>query len=127
MFAPAAARLLLGEPISAVGAPIGTEPVRLREPALRWEGKSVVGEVIHIDRFGTLVTNLTSEEVPAYAVIEAGDFVVGKLQRTFSDVASGSLIAFVGSSGLVEIAVRDGSADRRLGVGVGHEIRARLG
>lgn len=126
VFAPAAARLLLGEPISAVGAPIDAEPVRLREPEVRWEGKCVIGEVIHIDRFGTLITNLTTEEVPPYAVLEVGDFVVGKLHRTFADVGSGSLVAYLGSGGLIEVAVRDGAADRRLGVGVGHEIRARL-
>jgi S-adenosylmethionine hydrolase len=42
-------------------------------------------------------------------------------------VATGSLVAYTGSGGEIEIAVRDGSAARRLGIGVGGKIRARLG
>ena len=49
---------------------------------------------------------------------------VGTLVRTFGDVARGQLVALVGSGGTVEIAVRDGSAARMLGVGVGAEVRA---
>jgi S-adenosylmethionine hydrolase len=48
----------------------------------------------------------------------------GSLRRTFRDVAQGVLVSFVGSGGTVEIAVRDGSAARMLGVGVGAEVRA---
>ena len=49
---------------------------------------------------------------------------IGPLARTFGDVARGQLVALVGSGGTVEIAVRDGSAARLLGVGVGAEVRA---
>src|SRR2546428_765921 len=49
---------------------------------------------------------------------------VGVLRRTFGDVERGQLVAFGGSDGAVEIAVRDGSAARLLGVGVGAEVRA---
>jgi S-adenosylmethionine hydrolase len=42
-------------------------------------------------------------------------------------VTSGGLLAYVGSGGAIEIAVRNGSAARRLGVGVGGRVRARLG
>ncbi|HEV8382524.1 MAG TPA: SAM hydroxide adenosyltransferase, partial [Gemmatimonadales bacterium] len=49
---------------------------------------------------------------------------VGPLRRTFADVAPGELVAFTGSGGTVEIAVRDGSAMRMLGLGVGAEVRA---
>ncbi len=127
IFAPAAARLLMGYPLETLGPPAVEPPIRLAWGAPRYEGKSVVGEVIYADRFGTLVTNLTTEEVPPYAVLEVEDLVVGKLVRTFGDVPTGGLLAFVGSGGFVEIAVRDGSAARRLGIGVGHAVRARLG
>jgi S-adenosylmethionine hydrolase len=46
------------------------------------------------------------------------------LRRTFRDVDRGMLVAVTGSGGTVEIAVRDGSAARLLGVGVGAEVRA---
>jgi len=44
--------------------------------------------------------------------------------RAFADVEPGALVGFVGSGGLLEIAVRDGSAATRPGVGVGAEVRA---
>jgi len=49
---------------------------------------------------------------------------IGTVSHTFGDVGRGALLAFVGSGGTVEIAVRDGSAARLLGVGVGAEVRA---
>ena len=52
---------------------------------------------------------------------------VGKLRRTYADVPTGGLLAYVGSGGQVEIGVRDGSASRRLGIGVGGKVRGRLG
>ncbi|MCU0621199.1 MAG: SAM-dependent chlorinase/fluorinase, partial [Gemmatimonadales bacterium] len=127
VFGPAAARLAMGYPLATLGAPYAGTPARLPAHEIRYEGKVVIGQVIHEDRFGTLVTDLTAEDVPPYAVVFVGDFEVGPLRRTFGDVASGGLLAFVGSAGMVEVAVRDGSAARRLGAGVGNEVRARLG
>ena len=119
---PAARRCqALGEPLRAACR----RGSRCTEP--HYEGKSVVGEIVYVDRFGTLVTNLTTEVVPPYAVLEVEDLEIGPLRRTFGDVPTGGLLAYVGSGGAVEIAVRDGSAARRLGLGVGGRIRARLG
>ena len=127
VFAPAAVALATGGALAELGPPFGGMPVRLayREP--HHEGKSVVGQVVYVDRFGTLVTNLTLELVPSYAVIEVEGLEVGPLRRTFGDVPTGGLVAYLGSGGQIEIAVRDGSAARRLGMGVGGRIRARLG
>jgi hypothetical protein len=127
LFAPAAAALALGASLASLGEPLPTVPVRMALPAPFYEGKVVVGEVISVDRFGNLVTNLTPAEVPPYAVLEVEDTQVGPLLRTFSDVESGQLVAYLGSGGQVEIAVRDGSAARRIGLGVGGRVRARLG
>jgi len=127
LFSPAAAALALGAQLSELGEPLPTVPVRLLLPAPFYEGKLVVGEVISVDRFGNLVTNLTPTEVPPYAVLEVEDTEVGPLRRTFSDVESGQLVAYLGSGGQVEIAVRDGSAARQIGLGVGGRVRARLG
>lgn len=127
LFAPAAAALACGAKLSALGEPFPALPVRLTLPAPFYEGKTVVGEIISVDRFGNLVTNLTIVEVPPHAVLEVEDAVLGPLRRTFSDVESGQLVAYVGSGGQVELAVRDGSAARRIGLGVGGRVRARLG
>lgn len=127
LFAPAAASLATGTPLARLGVPFAGMPVRLAYTEPHYEGKAVVGQVVYVDRFGTLVTNLTPELVPSYASVEVEGLEVGPLRRTFGDVATGGLIAYVGSGGQVEIAVRDGSASRRLGMGVGGRVRARLG
>ncbi|MEO8201203.1 MAG: SAM-dependent chlorinase/fluorinase [Gemmatimonadota bacterium] len=127
LFAPAAARLALGEGIDWLGAPFQGEPVILKDPVAWYQGKAVIGEVLYIDRFGNLVTNLTEDLVPPYARLEVEDFDIGPVRRTFADVPVGDLLAYIGSGNTVEIAVRDGSASRRLGIGVGGRIRARLG
>lgn len=127
VFAPAAAALATGAMLADLGPPFGGMPVRLAYRDPHHEGKSVVGQVVYVDRFGTLVTNLTSELVPSYAVIEVEGLEVGPLRRTYGDVPTGGLLAYLGSGGQVEIAVRDGSAARRLGMGVGGRIRAWLG
>jgi S-adenosyl-L-methionine hydrolase (adenosine-forming) len=127
LFAPAAAALARGATLGSLGEPLPTVAVRLVAPAPFYEGKTVVGEVISVDQFGNLVTNLTPAEVPPYAVLEVEDTEVGTLRRTFSDVGAGQLVAYLGSGGQVEIAVRDGSASRRIGLGVGGRVRARLG
>jgi S-adenosyl-L-methionine hydrolase (adenosine-forming) len=127
LFAPAAAALARGEALSTLGDPLMRIPERLVYTEPHYEGKSVVGEIVYVDRFGTLVTNLTTELVPPYAVLEVEGLEIGRLRRTFGDVPTGGLLAYVGSGNAVEIAVRDGSAARRLGLGVGGRIRARLG
>jgi hypothetical protein len=127
LFAPAAAALARGESLGTLGERFAGIPRRVSGAAPQYEGKMVVGEVVYVDRYGNLITNLTPDIVPAYAVLEAESLVIGPVRATFGDVPSGALLAYVGSGGSVEIAVRDGSAARRLGLGVGGRIRARLG
>lgn len=127
LFAPAAAALAGRVSLRRLGRPMLGIPERLVQAEPRYEGKSIVGEIVYVDRFGTLVTNLTPETVPDYAVLEVEGLEIGKLRRTYGDVPTGGLLAYEGSGGAIEIAVRDGSAARRLGLGVGGRIRARLG
>jgi S-adenosyl-L-methionine hydrolase (adenosine-forming) len=127
LFAPAAAALATGVQLHTLGQPFADIPHRLAYTSPHYEGKTVVGEVVYVDRFGSLVTNLTTQLVPTYATMEVEDLDLGPLRRTYADVTSGGLLAYVGSGGAIEIAVRNGSAARRLGVGVGGRVRARLG
>ena len=123
LFAPAAAELATGTALSHLGSPI-TDPYRAPLPAPYFDGTAVRGEVIYVDRFGTLISNIPGERVEPGVRIKVAGTEVGALRRTFGDVERGQLVAFVGSDGAVEIAVRDGSAARLLGVGVGAEVRA---
>jgi S-adenosyl-L-methionine hydrolase (adenosine-forming) len=85
------------------------------------------GRVIHLDGFGNATTNIPAELVgtDGYAKVWAADREIGPLRRTYSDVAPGEALALIGSSGLLEIAVRDGSAGQVLGLRVGDEVHWR--
>lgn len=123
VFAPAAAALAAGAPLESLGSPV-SDPTHSPLPTPVHDGVAVVGEVLYVDRFGTLVSNIPGGAVEPGVRIRVAGSDVGPLRRTFADVERGSLIACVGSGGTVEIAVRDGSAARLLGVGVGTEVRA---
>jgi len=124
VFAPAAARLAEGEPVAGLGPPLAN-PVRLPAPEPRRGNGLVEGEVIYVDRFGTLIVNIPGEWVQRSQGIEVAGKPAGAVRRTFADVEPGAFVGFVGSDGLLEIAVRDGSAARTLGAGVGAEVRVR--
>jgi S-adenosylmethionine hydrolase len=101
-------------------------PVRLAYTRPERAGLDVNGEIIYVDHFGTLITNLTSDLVPPEAHVLVEDLDVGEVKRTYSDVAAGALVAYVGSGGTIEIAVRDGSAAEHLAIGIGAPVRACL-
>lgn len=124
VFAPAAARLALGDDLSALGNAV-TDAYRTPLPTPRNQGGIWVGQVVYVDHFGTLITNLDSATLSESAdVVLAGGYVA-PLGRTFGDVKRGALVAFVGSGGTVEIAARDRSAAQLTGAGVGSEVRVQ--
>lgn len=95
------------------------EPVRAADGGLR-------GEVIHVDRFGNAVTNLVPADLPAGPWrLDAGRGAFGRIERTYGEVSSGAPLAYEGSSGRLEIAVRDGSAEKELDLRRGTPIILR--
>jgi hypothetical protein len=93
---------------------------------LQGEGQ---GEVIHVDRFGNLITSFQGSQPPTGTwelAMEWNDhrFVV-VAGRTYSDVAPGGLVLYPGSSGQIELAVRDGSAAEQTGARRGTRFRLR--
>ncbi|MBM4194329.1 MAG: SAM-dependent chlorinase/fluorinase [Gemmatimonadetes bacterium] len=118
VFAPAAARLARGEPIEILGRAHRNSVVMRTPEPVRSDARTVQGEVIAVDRFGNAITNI--ERVIGFVVR------VGRLSapvvRTFADVGVGAACALVGSAGLLEIAVRDGSASAQLGLAVGAPV-----
>lgn len=125
VFAPAAARLAEGEPFQVLG-PAAPAPVRVPMPEPRRRAGEVGGEVIYVDRFGTLISNIPGAWLEGASAVHVAGRLIGPLHRTFADVETGSLVAFVGSDGMLEIAVRDGSARERLGAGVGAAVRVEV-
>jgi S-adenosylmethionine hydrolase len=127
VFAPTAGRLAAGAPPSAAG-PSLPALVELDPPLVRRVGDRVEGRVTHVDRFGNLLTSLSADVVAPGAQIE----ITGRegtfrptLGKTFADVAPGALVAYIGSSGLLEIGLRDGSAAATTGAGRGSSVRLR--
>lgn len=125
VFAPAAAHLANGGDIAELG-PVVSDPVRLGlEPPLR-TGHAVRGEVMHVDRFGNLISNIPASWVEGACEVLIEGKPVGPLRSSYSDVQSGDRLAIIGSADLLEIAVRDGSAALSLGEGRGAEVVVRF-
>ena len=89
--------------------------------ATRAPDGSTNGVVIAIDHFGNIVTNLITRRAGTIEI--AGRTI--PIGRAYGDVAPGALVALVGSGGLVEIAVRDGSAALELSVARGVHVTLR--
>ncbi|BAS26038.1 SAM hydrolase/SAM-dependent halogenase family protein [Limnochorda pilosa] len=122
VFAPAAARLAAGEPLAALGP-----PTTLRE-TLRFHRQGREGEVVRVDAFGNVVTNLPP--VPgsdAYELELDGQprsrRAAVRAVATYADGVTGEWVAVTGSAGTLEVAVVGGSASRRLKVQPGRKIR----
>lgn len=112
VFAPAAGHLALGVPPARFGPPV-TDPVRLPWAQAREVAGGVAGRVIHIDRFGNLVTSIDAEQVSALGSARATLRIGGRalpLVGTYADLPPGGAGALVGSRNRVEVVVRDGSA-----------------
>ena len=119
IFAPAATHLSLGISSSELGEPID-RITRLAVPAPLWHRDSLLGHVVHIDRFGNVVTTipeaLLGTEGPPIT-IEIGVQKIAGLSTTYA--AREGLVALIGSHGYLEIAVRNGNAAQLLGTKVG--------
>jgi S-adenosylmethionine hydrolase len=124
IFAPAAAHLSLGVPIEELGerldAIVALPPLR----APRNADGSLVGRVVHVDRFGNAITDIRAEDLPEHEfTVELGRRRVSGLARTYAEATV--LSALVGSSGYLEVALRNGSAARELGVEIGDAAALR--
>lgn len=129
VFAPAAAHLSLGVSLERLGRPL-SDPVRVAWPEPRREGDALVGEVLHVDRFGNLVTSLREADLAELGpeegwVVEMAGRPIGTPVKSFSEGLAGEPAAILGSSGRLEIFVREGNARALLGVGRGTTVRVR--
>jgi S-adenosylmethionine hydrolase len=121
VFAPAAAALARGRAVDSLGTPFAGPIVRRTPEPRRIESGHIAGEVILIDRFGNVITNLVGRRD---MIVEVNGREI-PLARTYSDVESGLPLALVGSNGLIEIAVRDGNAAAELQLNRGDQILTR--
>ncbi|MDD5560405.1 SAM-dependent chlorinase/fluorinase [Candidatus Methylomirabilis sp.] len=129
IFAPVAAHLSLGVEPAELGEPID-DYVRLTLPRAAPFGTSgIKGEILHIDRFGNLVTNVTrvdlkhlaAGDLPAEFLVHVAGLEV-PIVAYYGQVAPGVPGAVIGSADCLEIFVNQGDASRLLGVGRGAEV-----
>ncbi|HKA89922.1 MAG TPA: SAM-dependent chlorinase/fluorinase [Haliangiales bacterium] len=123
VFAPAAARLAGGAKPAAAGARVALEGRLAPRPVLfSHNGRHVTGHVVHVDRFGNLITDIVASVLPSRCAVRVGSIEVPRLGVAYEDVARGEIVAYVGSAGTLELAVRDGAASEVLGVGRGAPV-----
>lgn len=119
IFAPAAAHLFAGLDIEALGPSIAASSlVHLAWPQAQQHAGVWHAHIINADRFGNLITNIHVSNLqpqPTNWQVSFGDHIhLGAIRRTFTDVHPGIPLAYIGSSGFMEIAIRDGNAKRDL-------------
>ena len=127
IFAPVAAHLSLGLEVDKLGPPAKTIlQLGCKEPEVSSEGV-ILGEVISIDQFGNLVTNIPADRLADFAAIEVkvAKTAIKSLSKTYGDHKKGEVIALIGSGGNLEISVVKGSAAKKLKAAAGDVIRVR--
>jgi S-adenosylmethionine hydrolase len=128
VFAPVAAHVARGVPLERFG------PAKRRIVELAWskpkrERSALVAEIVSVDRFGNLITNLE----PAHwrslrrPRLSAGGFSSSRLSTSYAEVNRGELALVFGGYGLLEIAARDASAATVLGLTAGNRVRLTSG
>jgi S-adenosyl-L-methionine hydrolase (adenosine-forming) len=110
IFAPIAAWITRGIPLHQLGTVLA-DPVRLKMPALtRVRDALIQGCILAVDRFGNLITNLMPGDLPRSYKILAGQREITSLRKTYGEGMPGEVFIVPGSTGYLEIAVKDGSA-----------------
>lgn len=129
IFAPVAARLSLGIAADELGPRIGAM-ADINLPAPKISADEIVGEVIAVDSFGNLITNITESEYRNWLPhgkpqIACGTIVVGRIVRTYGEANPGECVALFGSTGRLEVSVAGGSAAQQLKLARGAGVRLR--
>ena len=127
VFAPVAAWLSKGWQTASMGDEI-TDFKRFAMPRPKEAEGAWKGAVLRTDSFGNLITNFRAEDLPASAVengtiqLQVGTHQVTRLVDTFARGNNGEAIAYVGSSGYIEIGMNKANASRTLSLGRGTPV-----
>jgi len=127
VFAPVAGWLSKHWQPGSMGEDI-TDFKRFALPKPKEADGALKGVVLKVDSFGNLMTNFRAEDLPAEASekgevkLQDGAHPVNRLVSTFASGNAGEAVAFLGSSGYLEIAVNKGNASKNLGIGRGAPV-----
>lgn len=127
VFAPVAAALSLGRELHEFGPGVD-DILRLRSLELEQaDDHTLDGRVIHIDRFGNCITNLTTAALRSAGPATAWRIVIGgqevnSFHPFFAEASPGEVFCTSGSAGFLEISVRNASAAKLLSIERGHPV-----
>jgi S-adenosylmethionine hydrolase len=117
IFVPVAAHLALGVAVECFGTLV-SDMERLSLPAVEYRQDSLTGSVIYIDHFGNLVTNISEADLRLFSkqdlLVSIGAVRIYGIVGSYADVAVSRPAALLNSWGMLEIAVRNGSAAQQL-------------
>ena len=131
IFAPAAAHLSRHIALEEMGPVVDTADLtRLAIPEPARNGEGLFGEVIRIDSFGNLITNISQEDLLEFALdspieIEIKGERIKGLKVSYEEGREGEVICLWGSVGLLEIALKERNLHRELGWGRGEKVWIR--
>jgi S-adenosyl-L-methionine hydrolase (adenosine-forming) len=125
---PVAAAWSTGLDLSEFGAPARDVLMTLPIASVLPGKTSFCGQVIDVDRFGNLITNIDVQSIPPETTaihVDVGGFRIDGLSSCYADVKRGDAIALSGSAGRLEIAIREGNAAEELQVECGRRVVVR--
>ncbi len=121
VLAPVAAHLAQGMNLDAVGPLINQLEILNLDPPVQTANGGVEGQVLYVDRFGNLISNISHADLEVVVGSNAsrlsvfvGPLRVGPLRTTYGDVAPGEIVAVIGSTGMLEVAINQGNAAAQL-------------
>ncbi len=124
IFAPAAAGLANGAALSELGDELDQITMLHVASPTKDENDVIHGQIIHVDRFGNLITNIPRSLLgdSEYSRVKVGGTKIKGLHKTYGEVPEGATLALFGSSDHLEVAVSQGDACKVLGLGKGDEV-----
>ncbi len=133
VFAPAAAHVAAGESVERLGPRI-SDAVVIPIPRPRVTETCIEAEIVHVDRFGNLITSIDAATLAQWSkhagsrlAVEIAGRRIDGVSTAYASAQPGELLALVESSGHIEIAVREGSAAQTLAAGRGAPVTLRAG
>lgn len=127
IFSPVAAHLANGLALHELGTPL-TDPVRLELPEPKCTSQGWVGQVIYIDHFGNVISNITRHHLEGQTIsrVRLGGIEIQGMVRTFGDRPPGEVISLFGSTGNLIVSVVNGNASDTLGVSLHDPVEVLL-
>ncbi|MCC6141247.1 MAG: SAM-dependent chlorinase/fluorinase [Nitrospira sp.] len=122
VFAPAAAWLATGAMLSSFGRLV-SDPVRMNWPQPKVTARTIIGEIVYIDRFGNLISNISHAQIETCETGRPGILVeghpIGNLVANYREGQADALHAVINSNGMLELFLKERPASEYLKIGLG--------